>query len=322
MTPPTELRILEAARRIVGPDGAALISDILDEVSRHYSIPPHTYARTSVYLGPGRPTLHRLLRNAFLTVGDPDVSQEDASRLVANYARAEPIYSDLAMLTVVVLREHDSGLLATSTHRIDTYEEGGLDQLAREMRRMEFLPADIQARWIPAVPGKATERVTRVVHPALIPARDQMIAYAAMLRRRENIFRGHVRNLLPTRGASMLAAMTVPERRVWTQLAFGRQGGHAFRPARNEHRAALAAEAHQFAGNHAGLVTVLGALAYADSQQSAGNTFTRYQPTLGSILDNEIFSNMASVRIARVRAVEADVLERLRLLPPASVLTH
>jgi hypothetical protein len=322
VTPPTELRILEAARRIVGPGGAALISDALNEVSGRYSIPPNTYARTSVYLGPGEPTLHRLLRNAFLTIGDPSVSPRDASRLAANYAAAEPIYSDLALLTVVVLREHDSGLLAAGTNPIDTYTHGGMDQLALEMRRMDFLPADVRDRWVPAVPGMATERVRRRVHPALIPARDQMTAYAAMLRRREDIFRGHVGRLLRTRGASMLAGLSVPERRTWTQLAFGRQGGHDFRPARSERPAALTAEAQQFAGDHAGLVTVLGALAYADSQQGTGDAFVRYVPTLGAILNNEIFSHMASVRIARVRAVEAEVLERLGLVPRASRLTH
>jgi hypothetical protein len=307
---------------MVGPGGAGLIGDVLDEILRSYGIPSNTYARTSVYLGPGRPTLHRLLGNAFMTIGDPDVSPRDAQRLAANYAMAEPIYSDLAMLTVVVLREHDSGLLAAGTRMIDTYEDGGMDQLAVEMRRMDFLPADIRARWVPATPGMARERVLRRVRPALIPARDQMTAYAAMLRRRENIFRGRVQRLLPDRAASMLAGMSVPQRRVWTQLAFGRQGGHEFRPARHETPAALAAEAHQFAGDHAGLVTVLGALAYAAAQQGTDSPCLRYEPSLSSIMNNEIFSNMASVRIARVRAAEAEVVERLGLVSPATLLTH
>lgn len=307
---------------MLGPGGSAAICDVLDEIILRYGIPSGRHARTSVYLGSGRPTLHQLLGNAFRTVDDPDVSPRDASRLAANYASAEPIYSDLAMLTVVVLREHDSGLLATGTRLVDTYDDGGMDQLGVEMDRMRFLPPEIRARWAPATPGMARERILRRVQPALIPARDQMIAYGAMLRRRENIFRGHVKQLFTTRGESMLAAMSVPERRVWTQLSFGRQAGHKFRPARRETPHHIAEEAQQFVPNNAGLVTVLSAIAHADSLRETDHPSPRYAPTLSAIMDNEIFSNMASVRIARVRAAEAEVLERMGLVSPASLLTH
>jgi hypothetical protein len=314
--------LLNAVMRMLGPGGSEQMCHVLDEISGRYGIPPNVYARTSVYLGPGRPTLYHHLDRAFRSADDPEITARDATRLAASFAMAEAVYSDLALLTAVILREHYSGLLAAGTNRIDSYTHGGLDQLAREMRRMDFLPANIRGQWIPAVPGWATERIRRIVRPALIPEGHQTIAYAAMLRRREDIFRGHVTRMFPARAQEMLAGLSLFERRAWTQLAFGRQGGHDFRPARSNNPAALEAEAQQFAGDHAGLVTVLSALAHADSGRAARDAYLRYVPTLGSIFTNEIFSNMASVRIARVRAAEAEALERLGLLTRATVQTH
>lgn len=104
--------------------------------------------------------------------------------MAANLARAlRFIPGDLMLRVVTVARENSGGALTSvSMEKIDSWDRGGLDFLFAEKDRLG-LPRSITGMWEQIDPFKSPE-TRNYVQPARIPARDQVIAYAALLRSR------------------------------------------------------------------------------------------------------------------------------------------
>lgn len=286
--------------------------DELEALLPQYGIPPGgdqrsvrgrlVLDRRSVYGGPTTPTLYHKLESGFVTDGPRAATEQYVYRYRAGLLRVEPFYGDLEFVTVVVSREHFAGLRGgRAGHMVpNTFQYGGLDYLGREMRSMPFISAAVTSRWADlglmrgCEPGNVR---CHTIRPASIPSTDELVAYAGVLRHREDIFRQRLQDVFPNRAGSLLAGMTAPQRRAWTQLAFGRQGGNTYQPRRGP---------SQLASGRAGLVTILGAGRHFESE---GRPFT-----LQSIFDEPEFRRLTSVRIAQARAVEAALLDRYSLL--------
>lgn len=281
----------------------------LESLLPQYGIPPGgdrypdgRIDRRSVYAGATTPTLYHKLEMAFRTDGPPSVTRRAVEHYHRALVRAEEIFQDLHLLTVVVSREHHSGLVAHGERRVpNTFEFGGLDHLGAEMSRMQFLPRSVRRRWTELRPGTGCEPNGRChpIHAASIPAADELVAYAAMLRHRSDRFRERLEEEFGVdRASALLSGGAAPERRAWTQLSFARPNGLDYEPSVGE---------SMLERSHSGLATILSAAHhYEDSE---GRTFT-----LRAIFDEPRFGRMASVRIARARAVEATVLDYYGLL--------
>lgn len=260
--------------------------------------------RRSVYAGATTPTLYQKLESVFHTDRQPRTTQRAVEHYQRGLVRAEPILDDLHFLTVVVSREHAQGLAAHGERRVpNTFSFGGLDHLGGEMSRMTFLPRSVTRRWVDLGPGTGCEGPghTRChpIHAASIPGADEMVAYASTLRLRYDGFQERLEaEFGAERASSMLSGITPPQRRAWNQLAFGRMNGVDYRPEAGE---------ELFADGDSGLRTILDAAHHYESAESR-------EFTLQAILDEPRFARMASVRIARARAVEAAVLDRYGLL--------
>ncbi|MFW5688901.1 MAG: hypothetical protein ACOC1U_04940 [Spirochaetota bacterium] len=259
--------------------------------------------RRSVYAGPTTPMLYHKLESGFRTDENPERTRRAVRGYHRGLTRVETFYPDLSFVTVVISREHHAGLRGGNRGMVpNTFVFGGLDHLGGEMSRMHFIPAEITRRWTDlgedvGCEGPGNTRC-HVIRAASIPSNHELIAYAGVLRLRETAFRERLQSTFSNRGASLLSSMTTPQRRAWTQLAFGRQNGLEYRPAAGD---------AQFASDDSGLITIL--TAGRHYEQALARPFS-----LQSIFEEQSFARMASVRIARARAVEAAVVDRYGLL--------
>ncbi|MGE0792214.1 MAG: hypothetical protein AB7S26_41460 [Sandaracinaceae bacterium] len=311
--------ILERLVLMMGPGGPANVAlrrDARMEMIRRlepslpaFGIPPGGHRREgrldrrSVYAGPTTPKLYHKLELAFRTDGPPARTRDDVAGYHLNVLRAEPIYADVAFVTVVVLREHESGLRETSTALMSeaggTYSFGGLDHLGSEMQRMDFVPGSVRARWRDLGSGTGQEPNGRQheARPAVIPLGDQVVAYAGTVRLHAEMLDGGLERVLGLRAAEFIGWSTA-ERRAWTQLAFGKPHGNEYDPRRGP---------EQLASVRAGVRTVLGALLH---YESIGHG--RVEPS--AIFTMPELARNASVRIARARAVESQLLDEYGLV--------
>ena len=136
---------------------------------------------------------------------------------------ASSVYEDTALTVAVASRENDGSAVAHSGI-VNTYGQGGLDNLYREKTRMTFLPTAVTSRWKAATPFTNPE-TGNIVYPALIPAQDQLIAYAAQLRISEDRFIDMVNaHFGEDRGRELLGSLSKDAKRAWVLLTFARPG--------------------------------------------------------------------------------------------------
>ena len=170
---------------------------------------------------------------------------------------------------------------AASSGRIETWSEGGLDFFGDHLDEMrERVPDD--ARTGPWRRGASfiSPETGNEVHPATIPAADQLVAYGAELERSESHFEELVHEVYGDRADAMLASMSTDERRAWTQFTFGRPG--------RTHADDTEISSRSFSAN--------AALELLHSEGSED---------LGAILSDSRFEHNASIRRARTTAMEA-----------------
>lgn len=224
--------------------------------------------------------------------------QKTAVAVAENVAAAGRFFAADVMLTVVTAaREHASSLSAVSMRPIETWEQGGLDFLATEVGKLG-LPKSITGRWTrpPAYPSKETHKL---VHPMEIPARDQVLAYAAQLNASFlNNFNANLRRVVQGCPAVSASAWTGSRiaRTVWKAYAFLAPGGRVFDTARS---------VAQQTGRPFGHATALEYIA------SSAATKASRRDLLDEILTDPELNRIEWVRIAKARAAEALFLERL-----------
>ncbi|MCK6552600.1 hypothetical protein L6R52_42630, partial [Myxococcota bacterium] len=216
----------ERAAAHLGSRGGRAMAVELEDHAASFGVPEGGFSgQTNLYGESGMPVAWYALRGALGTDGARGtVSDRAADRLSGNLTRAAMVTDDPALALAVTMREHPSSWTA-STGRVETFSEGGLDYMGDHLgdltRRVP--PEAMTGAWRRG-PAIISGETGEEVHPASIPAADQLVAYAAELERAEERFETLVREVYGDRADEALASLSPDERRAWTQFTFGRPG--------------------------------------------------------------------------------------------------
>lgn len=218
-----------------------------------------------------------------------------AQAIAANLARAARyVHVNLMLTMVIAQREACRSLTATGLARVHTYHQGGLDFLDKEKRQLG-LPAAITKTWEPAASFVNAESDNEVF-PADIPARDQLLAYAATVAARfSHNFASSLRAEFGVRAGPALGAASRDALIVWQAYAFLAPGGIPFTPAR---------PLGEQLGQKFGQRSALGYHAYRAREEGR-------PPSLNDILRDGALERLEWVHSAKTRAAETLFLERL-----------
>ena len=234
------------------------------------------------------------------------LAKESKARVIGgNLERAGKFTHVNIMLALVsAAREHHSALTATGAGLINSYDEGGLDFLWDEKEKLG-LPHSVTKTWKRVEPFR-NEETNNFVHPALIPARDQVMVYAAQLGSSFQLnFKRNVASELGAQADLALARASRIGLLVWQAYAFLAPGGGKFDPTKK-----LSAQL----GQQFGTRTALGYVAQI-AQDS------KVQPDLNLIYSDAALNHSEWVRSSKTRAAETLFLERL-LKQAREVLPH
>jgi hypothetical protein len=213
-----------------------------------------------------------------------------------NLSRARQYVNIEVMLSLcTAARESDSSIGATGGKMVHSFYEGGMDYLW-DQRQQLGLPRAITDSWREIKRFVNDETGSRV-HPAFIPARDQVVAYAAQMNSSfERVFLRAVDTFFPE-GRQSARSLPRPALSVWKAYAFLSPGGRAYIPSRS-----VAAQS----GQPFGVVTAVEYLAHQSK-----NTARTAASGLGSIIEDPALNNVEWIRIAKVRVAESLFMERL-----------
>lgn len=151
-----------------------------------------------------------------------------AEAVSRNLARAVQFVNAEVMLTLVTAsRESSSSIAATSGNVIDTFGQGGLDFLGGEYHNLG-LPRSVTASWASRARIRNAES-GNFIQPANIPARDQVLAYAAQMNASfDRNFVRILRTILGTAASDTLGKATRAALLVWKAFSFLSPAGNAF----------------------------------------------------------------------------------------------
>jgi hypothetical protein len=216
-----------------------------------------------------------------------------ASTIATNLAPAIRFGEVSPMLTLVTAqREHGTALYAASARLVDSFWEGGLDHLWPERNNLG-LPESVVGKWKPIRPYPnpdahlpLSERVP-LVEPAMIPARDQLMIYAAQINASFQRF------LVRLSFARLRPVSTRVGTVVWQALCFLAPGGAHFRVGES-----LAGQIGQRFGAQSILEYLMGA--------ATGGGID-----LDRVFKDPLLNHSAWIKSAKIRAAECMFLERL-----------
>jgi hypothetical protein len=224
-----------------------------------------------------------------------------AKHIAANLASvARSCRANVLLTMVTAQREHATSITASGEKMVDSFWEGGLDHLWTSKDHLG-LPKAITSAWKEIKPYFNPDfhpghgRVPHKVHPALIPARDQTVAYGGQIGTSFDGFKSIVGRLLGADAGSAISRLSRIGRLVWQAYAFLAPGGNPFDP-----KQSLGSQIHQGFG----IVTALG---YIVSTAGAGNPAV----DLDRVFLDEALNHSAWIQSAKVRTVETLFLERL-----------
>ncbi len=266
---------------------------MMNEIGERYGIPPGGFPR-----GP------RLTRTNDIVFADWLRKLKHRRASASTFANLErgfkyvPEMSPMLVLTTAA-REYYGAPTARGQQLIETFDKGGLDFLGKNKNHLG-LPKGITKRWIPVPPYKSPEshKLTNIpkVYPAKIPARDQVLAYAAQMRSSYANWEKHVKKVLGNEaGTAALNALTDESRAVWQAYAFLAPGGNKFnttKPISSQH------------GGNFGVKSALGYLKHKAAQEG--------RPlNLNDITTDKAINGTHYVKTAKYRAAEADFFSDL-----------
>ena len=224
------------------------------------------------------------------------MARQPTARLIAGNLDRAGRYAgaDVMMTLVVAQREGQRSLTATGTNPIDTYRQGGLDFLEKEKRQLG-LPQTVTRNWVP-IPHFINGESNDTVYPDSIPARDQMLAYAATIGFRfTHDFKVSVRAQFGDQTEPALARASRIALLVWRAYAFLAPGGNAYDPSKS---------LRDQLGQRFGQRSALGFYAHKAKEQGRA-------PALDDIVTDRSLDHLEWVRSAKTRAAETLFLERL-----------
>jgi hypothetical protein len=201
--------------------------------------------------------------------------------------------ADVFLTIATAAREHQSSIGALSTDPIHSYDEGGLDHLWKQKDQLG-LPAAVTNNWKRIEPF-INDETHREVNPAWIPARDQVLAYAAqMTASYRNVLNRHG-DWLRTKGLAPSACGRVASM-IWKTYAFLAPGGPEFDRTKT---------VEMQKGQKFGCFTALTYFSLAPPSAALGVDY------LNAILTSKHINAVEWVRIAKARVAEALYLEHL-----------
>ena len=224
------------------------------------------------------------------------MANEHEAKLIANNLDRAGRYThvNIFLALAIAAREHHQAVTATGSNLINSFQEGGLDYLWDEKKKLG-LPHSVTRTWQPAVPILNPESMHEV-HPARIPAHDQMLVYAAQIGASFNLnFKQALASQFGADADPALARATRISLLVWQVYAFLAPGGEAY-----DGKKTLGAQLGQNFGSR----TALGYVAYSASAASV-------KPDLDLILRDRHLNQTEWVRSAKTRAAETLFFERL-----------
>lgn len=223
------------------------------------------------------------------------VNHHQARLIADNLARAARyVHVNLLLTLVSAAREFDRSLTATGNRLVETYHQGGLDFLWENRRRLG-LPNAVIGHW-KEKPAFENRETGNLVHPARIPAHDQLTAYAAQIG--SSFLHSFHHNLTRDFGDQAATALARASRMallVWQAYAFLAPGGTPYDPRRQ-----LSTQLGQHFGNGSALGY------FASKAREEGRT-----PTLDDVLSSHDLDHLEWLRSAKTRAAETLFLERL-----------
>jgi subtilisin family serine protease len=231
------------------------------------------------------------------------LARPSSSRAAAtNLNRAAALVPEVppTLVLTTASREHHTSPFATGVRLVHTWNEGGLDFLWQNRKRLG-LPTSVTKQWQEA-PSFVSPETGNVVYPGLIPERDEFLAYAAQTRMSFAGFEGFVRRVLgDAQGDAALAGLSQEARLVWRAYAFLAPGGVVFDSrVPSQH------------GQRFGVRTAFGYLLHT-ATRSGGKV------DLNQILTDKSLHRTEWVRQAKTRVAEAaftDDLLRRTSVPP------
>lgn len=221
--------------------------------------------------------------------------QRQAKLVAANLARAgQYVHVNLVLTLVSAAREFDRSLTATGAALVETYHSGGLDFLWENKTRLG-LPHSVTKAWRP-VPAFTNLESNHTVHPAKIPAYDQLMAYGAQIASSFSYnFQHNLRTAFNEGAATAMASASRLALLVWQAYAFLAPGGDRYdakRPLRDQ------------LGQRFGHRSALGY--YATKAQHEGRP-----PSLDDIVVDHALDHLEWLRSAKTRAAETLFLEQI-----------
>jgi hypothetical protein len=263
------------------PDRAALINSI----GALMGVPPSGWAAgQSRLFEKGEARVFFLLRR---------LAQDGAADAVANNVErvTKYVHVDMMLAITSAARESSSSITAQGSKTIESFKQGGLDHLWPQRNQLS-LPASITSTWKEVPPYESAE-THRLVFPAEIPARDQLLAYAAQMSASYNNNTRKVDDWLRTKGIAASTCCRVAAL-VWKAYAFLAPGG-------KEYNASKTFESQ--AGRPFGVFTASTYVASAAPIPAIGPNY------LNRILVDVELNKIEWVRIAKARVTEALLLE-------------
>jgi hypothetical protein len=201
---------------------------------------------------------------------------------------------NIMLALVSAAREHHSSLTATGTGLINSFDEGGLDFLWDEKKKLG-LPHSVTKTWKRVKPF-INDESNNFVHPAMIPARDQVTVYAAQLGASfQNNFKQALAKELADQAEAALARASRVGLLVWQAYSFLAPGGEAFDSTKR---------LNVQLGQHFGIRTALGYVAHVAKG-------AKVAPDLDLIYKDVALNHTEWVRSSKTRTAETLFLERL-----------
>lgn len=218
------------------------------------------------------------------------------AKVSLNLTRARQYTETETMLALATAaRESDSSIGASGSRMVDSFREGGLDYFWKEKEKLG-LPRAVTSKW-EKVPEFVNPESGSVVSPAMIPAGDQVLAYAAQ------VSASFMRNFSPAvkkvfgLDPAGLSSIKRSALMVWKEYAFLAPGGRTYDPKKT-----VAAQS----GQPFGCITALEFLKHQASDAVA-SPFRQ----LEQVCEFPELNNVEWIRIAKARTAEALFLERL-----------
>jgi hypothetical protein len=220
----------------------------------------------------------------------------------ANLKRAMELVPEVDSLLVLTTtaREYHPGLTSRGSEKVDSFRDGGLDFLDDVKNRLG-LPKSIVGNW-EHIPPYRSDETENLVHPSMIPVRDQILGYAALTRLSFKNFCTFVKSEEgEARGQALLDCLSRDARAVWQAYSFLCPVGSRFDPKEGPKH-----------GQKFGVNSAFGYLRHLAST-------TRMPFDMNAILTTPALHHTDYVKIAKARALEAAFFQHL--LEQAAVST-